>query len=124
MTQKNDGSGRSPKSLEDFGRKLESAREQEKARRVWKRDFDAPPQTGVGLAFRIAVELVSALFVGAGIGWGLDEWLGTRPWLMLVFLILGSAAGMLNVYRLSMAASNKAPPVEKADDEGNGPEGA
>ncbi|WP_370511874.1 AtpZ/AtpI family protein [Telmatospirillum sp. J64-1] len=48
---------------------------------------------------RIAVELVAGVLVGVGIGYALDAWLGTRPWLMVVFLFLGSAAGALNVYR-------------------------
>ena len=53
---------------------------------------------GVGL--RAGVEVVSALVVGIGIGWLLDRWLGTWPWLFLVFFVLGSVAGVLNVYRL------------------------
>lgn len=54
---------------------------------------------GVGFALRVGVELVSALIVGAGIGWLLDRWLGTGPWLMVVFLFLGMGAGIANVYR-------------------------
>jgi len=55
----------------------------------------------LGLAFRVSVEVVSALAVGLGIGWLLDQWLDTRPWLMLAFLLLGGCAGMLNVYRVA-----------------------
>jgi ATP synthase protein I len=58
------------------------------------------PQGPWGVGFRAGVEVVSALVVGIGIGWFLDRWLGTWPWLFLVFFILGSAAGVLNVYRL------------------------
>ncbi len=43
--------------------------------------------------------MVAGLVVGTGIGWLLDQWLGTRPWLMVVFFFIGAAAGMLNVYR-------------------------
>ena len=50
-------------------------------------------------ALRVALEMASALFVGGAIGWFLDRWLGTRPWLLLVFLLLGVAAGILNAYR-------------------------
>ena len=57
------------------------------------------PLTGFGLAMRIGTELVAAIAVGVGVGYVLDMWLGTRPWLMVVFFFLGSAAGMLNVYR-------------------------
>ncbi len=62
--------------------------------------FDEPPRNPMGLAFRIGVELVSALAVGTGIGYGLDLWLGTKPWLMVLFFFLGSAAGVLNVWRV------------------------
>jgi ATP synthase protein I len=55
--------------------------------------------TGFGVAFRIGAELVSALVVGVGLGYMLDRWLGTKPWLMVVFFFLGSAAGVLNVWR-------------------------
>ena len=53
-----------------------------------------------GIGLRAGVEVVSALVVGIGIGWLLDNWLGTWPWLFLVFFVLGSVAGVLNVYRL------------------------
>ncbi len=55
----------------------------------------------LGLAFRVGVELISAVAVGTAIGWGLDYWLDTRPWLMLVFIVLGGAAGIINVYRMA-----------------------
>jgi len=60
----------------------------------------APPQGPWGSGLRAGVEVVSALVVGIGLGYGLDRWLGTWPWLFLVFFVLGSAAGVLNVYRL------------------------
>ena len=53
-----------------------------------------------GIGFRVGVELVSALVVGLVIGWLLDRWLGTTPWLLLVFFLAGGAAGVLNVYRV------------------------
>ena len=59
------------------------------------------PASAAALAFRVGVELVSALAVGFGIGWLLDAWLDTRPWLMLVFILLGGAAGILNVFRVT-----------------------
>lgn len=53
-----------------------------------------------GIGLRAGVEVVSALAVGIGIGWVLDRWLGTWPLLFLVFFVMGSVAGVLNVYRL------------------------
>ena len=55
----------------------------------------------LGLAFRVSVEIVSAVAIGVGVGWLLDGWLDTTPWLMVVFIVLGFAAGILNVYRLA-----------------------
>ncbi len=52
-------------------------------------------------AIRISMEMVAALFVGGVIGWFLDRFLGTGPWLLLVFLVLGFAAGMLGAVRAS-----------------------
>ena len=61
-----------------------------------------PPEqraTSIGLAFRLATELVAGLVVGGGIGWFLDKWLGTSPIMLLVFFMLGAVAGILNVIR-------------------------
>jgi len=49
--------------------------------------------------FRLSTELVAGVLVGAGIGWLLDRWLGISPWGLIVFLLLGFAAGVLNVMR-------------------------
>jgi ATP synthase protein I len=51
------------------------------------------------VALRAGIEMVGTLAVGVGIGWALDLWLGTGPWLLVVFFFVGAAAGMLNVYR-------------------------
>ncbi|MDO8875443.1 MAG: AtpZ/AtpI family protein [Pseudolabrys sp.] len=49
--------------------------------------------------FRMSTELVAGVLVGAIIGWLLDRWLGISPWGLIVFLLLGFAAGVLNVMR-------------------------
>lgn len=72
--------------------------------------MDAPaPSAGatgtaspMGIGVRVGVELVSALAVSVAIGWGLDRWLGTRPWFLALFVLLGGAAGVANVWRLLM----------------------
>jgi ATP synthase protein I len=60
-----------------------------------------PGSIGSGMArgIRLSTELVAGVLVGAGIGWGLDRWLGISPWGLIVFLLLGFAAGVLNVVR-------------------------
>ena len=60
----------------------------------------APPSGGWGVGFRAGVELVSALGVGVFLGVVLDRWLGTWPWLFLLFFVLGGAAGVMNVFRV------------------------
>jgi len=54
---------------------------------------------GMAYGMRMAAELVGAVIVGGFIGIGLDWLLGTKPWLFLVFFLLGFAAGVLNVVR-------------------------
>jgi len=53
-----------------------------------------------GIGLRVGIELVSALVVAVAIGYGLDYLFGTKPILMAVFVLLGGAAGILNVWRL------------------------
>jgi ATP synthase protein I len=55
--------------------------------------------SAIARGFRLSAELVAGVLLGAGIGWLLDYWLGTSPWGMIVFLLLGFAAGVLNVMR-------------------------
>jgi ATP synthase protein I len=54
---------------------------------------------GMAYGMRMAAELVAAVIVGGVIGWSLDWVLGSRPWLFLLFFLLGFAAGVLNVMR-------------------------
>lgn len=54
----------------------------------------------LGMGMRVGIELVSALVVAVAIGWFLDSWLGTRPFLLILFFLLGGAAGVANVWRL------------------------
>lgn len=80
--------------LRDLGRDLRRVRKPEPAD-----DPQARRGTALGLAFRLAVELVAGLVVGGAIGWFIDRWLGTLPIFMLLFFGLGTAAGILNVFR-------------------------
>ncbi len=56
--------------------------------------------SALAIGVRVAVELVAAMLVACAIGWGLDRLLGTRPWLLIAFVPLGGAAGVLNVWRM------------------------
>ena len=85
-----------PDRLRNLGTRLD----QLQARQAPK----GPPPSQAGIAGRFATELVAALIVGGGLGWGID-WLAgrfgfhTRPVFMIVFFVLGAGAGILNVMR-------------------------
>ena len=81
-------------SFEELDKKLRAAQAREAARKEKKKP------SGAGLGFRVATDIVAALVVGVLIGLALDEALGTKPWMMILFFIFGAAAGVLNVYRL------------------------
>ena len=53
----------------------------------------------MGSAFKLGTELVAAVVVGTIIGFILDSWFDTKPWFIIIFFFLGTAAGILNVIR-------------------------
>jgi ATP synthase protein I len=55
--------------------------------------------TGYGQAMKLSSEFVAGVAVGAGLGWMIDRFAGTSPWGLVIFLLLGFAAGVLNVLR-------------------------
>lgn len=57
-------------------------------------------------ALRLSTEFVAAILVGAGLGWGLDRVAGTKPWGMIILLMLGFVAGVLNVLRSAQAMTD------------------
>ncbi len=63
----------------------------------------------ISLGFRVLVEFVSAAVVGALLGWQLDKWFGTSPAFLLVLLLLGTAAGFWNVYRIAVKPTGRKP---------------
>ena len=61
----------------------------------------------MGNAFKLSTELVAAVAVGTLIGFILDGWFDTKPWLIIIFFFLGSAAGMLNVIKAAKRMQKK-----------------
>jgi ATP synthase protein I len=86
-------------SLADLDARLQKARQAERGASRRRTDDGEARSGAIGIAFRLSVELVSAVVVGGGIGWLLDHWLGTAPWCLLGFFLLGIVAGMVNVFR-------------------------
>jgi ATP synthase protein I len=99
--------GRDPtirQRLDALGDKLAEAKD--------RHGLAAAPQshaTALGQAFRLGFELVAGVAVGAFVGWALDRLFGTAPFLMVVFLGLGAAAGILNVVRTAKRMQAAAP---------------
>jgi ATP synthase protein I len=56
--------------------------------------------SSLGIGLRVGVELFSALAVAVAIGWGLDRWLHTMPLFLIIFVLLGGAAGVANLWRM------------------------
>jgi ATP synthase protein I len=77
--------------------------------------------SGWGRGFRLASEFVAAIIVGALLGWGVDSLFGTLPWGIIILLLLGFAAGVLNVVRaaaeLNAEAAKEPMPPSVPDDE-------
>ena len=61
----------------------------------------------LGNAFKLVTELVSAVLVGTIIGFILDSWFDTKPWLIIIFFFLGSIAGILNIIKAAKRMQQK-----------------
>lgn len=55
--------------------------------------------SAMALGLRLSSELVAGVLAGAALGWGFDRLLSTSPWGLIVFLLLGFTAGVINVMR-------------------------
>ncbi len=97
------------KRASDLGHKLDAA----KARREVPEATRARGES-YGQAMKIAVELVVGVAVGGFIGWTLDCQLGTKPWLLVVFVMLGFGAGLSNIIRTARRMQAEAEPLQKA----------
>lgn len=74
-----------------------------------------------GVGVRAGVEMLSSLVVALAIGWGLDKWLHTMPLFVCVFVFLGGAAGILNVWRMFAPRNTAAGETTRIDGKpGNG----
>ena len=80
----------------DFKTRLRIAKDE-----ILKKNSDENNKRGLfmGSAFRLGTELVAAVVVGTIIGFILDKWFGTKPWLILIFFFVGVIAGIMNVIK-------------------------
>lgn len=91
----NSSDPQSSSNLKNLGDRLDAAKQ--------KHSVDDVPENDnsiIGMAWRISTELVVAVFIGCAIGFGIDYFTGTRPWITILGLCLGTAAGIRNTFRL------------------------
>ena len=81
---------------EDLKTRLKIAKSNFKKKNPSQKDNE---KTSFGKAFQLSTELVSAVLVATIIGFILDNWFDTKPWLIIVFFFIGVAAGIINVIR-------------------------
>ncbi len=91
-----------PPSLDDLDSRLKKVQEE----RQRPEGLGMPP-TRMGQSLHLGIEMAATLAVGGGIGWFLDDWLDTKPWLLIVFLFLGIGAGLSNAFRLARKYSDE-----------------
>jgi ATP synthase protein I len=101
------------KRASEIGAKIDSA----KSRQAGPNRGDSSQGNAMARGLKISAELIGGVVVGGGLGWLLDKWLGTFPLLFIVFFLLGSAAGMLNIVRQAQREKTPPAPSVKDDDE-------
>lgn len=87
-------------SRHSFDRRLKQAMDRNNPDQAARAATQGSDMTTVGTVLRAGTEMVAGLVVGVAMGWGLDHWLGCRPLFLILFSLLGGAAGVLNVWRL------------------------
>ena len=95
MTDRKQKSDEMKVQLDELNTRVSAAREANKPKP--SRGFKEV--STYGIATRLVAELIAGILVGVLFGWYLDQWLDTKPWLMIISIMLGAAAGILNVMR-------------------------
>ena len=91
--------------LKDFKTRLKIAKDKFKNNSIITNNNENT--SFMGSAFKLGAELVSAVLVGTIIGFILDTWFDTKPWLIIIFFFLGSIAGILNVIKVAKKMQQK-----------------
>ena len=92
-------------NLHDFKTRLKIAKE--KLKSSSKNEDNSGNSSSMGSAFKLSTDLVAHVAVGTIIGFILDSWFDTKPWLMIFFFFLGSVAGILNVIKVAKKMQEK-----------------
>lgn len=99
MSDPNDPADRL-KALDD---RINALKGEDKGKRLHQDEHYSQAQ----MAWRMVIELVAGLAIGLGIGYGLDAVFGTSPWLMIIFIFFGLAAGIQTMMRSAKEMQNK-----------------
>ena len=91
--------------LKDFKTRLKIAKDKFKNNSIITNNNEN--SSFMGSAVKLGTELVSAVLVGTIIGFILDTWFDTKPWLIILFFFLGSIAGILNVIKVAKKMQQK-----------------
>jgi len=101
------------RQLEQLDKRLDAARRVDDSGPRTATGQAVEQKSGLAVAWRVSIELAVAIGVCTAIGFAFDRWLGTTPWLMIVFLFLGFGAGVRNVYRTAQKIAAEADQAEK-----------
>ena len=93
------------KNLTDFKTRLKIAKERQKS--THKNEDNKGNLSSMGGAFKLSTDLVAHVAVGTIIGFILDSWFDTKPWLIIIFFFFGSIAGILNVIKTAKKMQEK-----------------
>lgn len=102
------------KRASDLGARLDKVKDEVRKRHAEPEPDQRARGAAMGQAMKIAIELVVGIAVGGFIGKVLDDQFGTRPWLLIVFLMLGFAAGILNIVRTARRLQAEAEPLQRS----------
>ena len=92
-------------NLHDFKIRLKIAKE--KLKNSSKNEDSSGNSSSMGSAFKLSTDLVAHVAVGTIIGFILDSWFDTKPWLIIIFFFLGSISGILNVIKTAKKMQRK-----------------
>lgn len=88
-----------PSPFGEFDARLEQARKKGEPERAGAPDGSGREPRPFGQGMQAGIEILAGVAGGLAIGWALDLWTGLRPLFLIVFFVLGAAAGLLNAYR-------------------------
>ncbi len=87
--------------LDKLGKKLDQASKGDQT------DQPQSSSSGLGIAMRMGSEFVAAVLIGGAMGWFLDKWMGSTPFMLFLFLMVGFAAGTMNIIRVGKRLNEK-----------------